>query len=126
MSGSSSSSAIWLNAGSAFCAFRYVLSAAAYAAGAVACVSVIFPRLPERGNGVVYWGDIASRANSRNYAAEFDKACDSGGILDNYAHLNWCTSVILRRKVRRLRLAMGLCFAALIISVPVFIIARQG
>ena len=54
-----------------------------------------------RGNGVVYWGDIASRENSRAYAAAFNEACESGGILNDYAHLNWCTGVILRRKIRQ-------------------------
>jgi hypothetical protein len=86
---------------------------------------VIYPRLPARGEGVVFWGDIASMADSAAYAEAFDVACERGGILQNYAHLNWCTSQILRRKVLRLRLAMCFCFAAIAISVPVFIIARQ-
>ena len=88
----------------------YYLSAVAYGCGAVAALTVIFPRMPVRGTGVVFWGDIASRSDPSTYAADFEQSCHGGGILEDYARLNWCTSVILRRKVKQLRLAMVLTF----------------
>jgi hypothetical protein len=103
----------------------YIASAAAYVTGAVNAASVIFPRVPACGRGVVFWGDIASRESADDYAAAFDRRCSEGGLLADYAWLNFCTSQILRRKVRRLRIAMALCLTALAISVPAFILSRQ-
>lgn len=103
----------------------YAVSAAGYVAGAANAASVIFPRIPPCGGGVIFWGDIASRESADAYAAEFERKCHDGGLLADYAWLNFCTSKILRCKIRRLRQAMILCLTALAISVPVFIVTRQ-
>src|SRR5688500_184722 len=43
----------------------YALSAIGYVTGAVNAASVIFPRIPGRGSGVIFWGDIASRESAQ-------------------------------------------------------------
>ncbi|HEX2746496.1 MAG TPA: hypothetical protein VHM91_00745, partial [Verrucomicrobiales bacterium] len=48
----------------------YVISAIGYVAGAVAAANVIFPRIPGCGNGVIFWGDIASRKSADDYRIE--------------------------------------------------------
>jgi len=103
----------------------YAVSAVFYAIGGVAAANVIFPRLPGPCGGVVFWGDIAGRPDAEAYRADFDRRCDDGGILADYAVLNFFTSKILRRKIRRLRLSMALCFAALATSVTLFITTRM-
>jgi hypothetical protein len=103
----------------------YVVSAIGYISGAVAAANVIFPRIPGCGSGVIFWGDIASRKNAKEYHEEFERRCVDGGFIADYAWLNWCTSNIIRCKIRRLRIAMALCFIALAVSVPAYIYTKH-
>ncbi|HWB06563.1 MAG TPA: Pycsar system effector family protein [Verrucomicrobiales bacterium] len=104
----------------------YVISAIGYVSAAVAAANVIFPRVPGKGSGVVFWGDIASRKSAQEYHDEFEKKCAGGGFVADYAWLNWCTSTIIKRKVRRLRIAMALCFLSLAVSVPAYIYMKHA
>jgi hypothetical protein len=78
--------------------------------------------VPQRGRSAVFWGDIASRENPESYAADFERACENGGLLADYARLNYFTSIILRCKIRRLRIAMLLCLTGLAISLSFYIV----
>ena len=53
---------------STFLIVCYALSAIGYVTGAVNAASVIFPRIPGKGSGVVFWGDIASRESAPQFA----------------------------------------------------------
>ena len=101
----------------------FAVSAAGYVSGAVAAASVIFPRIPARGQGTVFWGDIASRGNPNTYASDFERACETGGLLADYSRLNYFTSIILRCKIRRLRIAMLLCLGGLAVSLSYYIVS---
>jgi hypothetical protein len=103
----------------------YAISALGYISGAVAAANVIFPRIPACSRGVIFWGDIANLKNARDYHDEFERRCANGGFIEDYAWLNWCTSNIIRRKVGRLRIAMALCFIALAVSIPTYILTKQ-
>lgn len=61
---------------------------------------VIFPRLPAKGNSIIFWGDIARQPNFKGYWEDFQRVVDGGFLDEQYCVQNYQAARVLRRKYR--------------------------
>ncbi len=101
----------------------YLAAATLFAASTIVAGGVIFPRVPGRGNSILFWGDIAGTADFKTYHSDFNRIVESGFLDEQYCVQNWFTARVLQRKFRWLRSAILLFFAALFIAFYVYISA---
>lgn len=106
-----------------WCRVLYFIALACYAASVVMAGATIFPRLPNTGNSVLFWGDIAAQKDAESYTSHFDSVLDSGKLDEQYLAQNYLTARLLMRKYKCLRTSIVLFFIALFISFAVFLTA---
>lgn len=76
------------------------------------CGFAVYPRTPSRGDGVIFWSDIANCNNFTDYQERFSRACDHSFISNEYACQNFHVSRVLKKKFFWLRVALWVYFFA--------------
>ena len=99
----------------------YILALVLFAASIALAGAVIFPRLPTKGNSIIFWGDIAAQTNLQSYVKSFNQVMDSGTLDEQYCAQNFFAARVLIRKYRCLRLAILLFFSALVVAFAVYL-----
>lgn len=99
----------------------YVVSVVLFAASILVAGGVIFPRVPKRGNSILFWGDIARQADFKTYLKEFDRVVESGFLDEQYCVQNYQAARLLKRKFLWLRWSIGLFGAALFTAFAVYV-----
>jgi hypothetical protein len=79
-----------------------------------AAATVLFPRLPRGGKGLIFWEDIRERKNPTQYENELADLTGNR-IEKEYAHQNYYVSLVLHNKMRLIRweivlFLIGSCF----------------
>jgi hypothetical protein len=69
--------------------------------------TVLFPRLPRGGKGLIFWEDIRERKNPAQYENELADLTGNR-IEKEYAHQNYYVSLVLYKKMRLIRWEIGL------------------
>lgn len=92
-----------------------------FAVSTVVAGGVIFPRLPGRGNSVLFWGDIALHADFQSYQREFQRVMESGMLDEQYCIQNYLAARLLKRKYRWLRWAITLFVLAVFSAFGVYL-----
>ena len=82
-----------------------------------AAATVLFPRLPRGGKGLIFWEDIRERKNPIQYEKELADLTGNR-IEQEYAHQNYYVSLVLHNKMRLIRweiilFLIGSCFTIL-------------
>ena len=69
--------------------------------------TVLFPRLPRGGKGLIFWEDIRERKNPVQYENELADLTENR-IEQEYAHQNYYVSLVLHKKMRLIRWEISL------------------
>lgn len=99
----------------------YVLSLILFACSIAVAGAVIFPRLPARGNSIIFWGDIAAQPDFKSYLHDFNRVVENGFLDEQYCVQNFFAARLLRRKYNCLRWAITLFFVALVVGFVVYL-----
>ncbi len=99
----------------------YVLALMLFAGSIAVAGAVIFPRLPSKGNSIIFWGDIAAHTDPQSYIRDFNRVVDQALLDEQYCMQNFFAARVLRRKYRCLRWAIGLFFCALVMAFGVYL-----
>ena len=99
----------------------YVVALMLFAGSIAVAGAVIFPRLPGKGNSIIFWGDIAAEPNLQAYVANFNLVVEGGLMDEQYCAQNFFAARVLRRKYRCLRLSIALFFFALVVAFGVYL-----
>lgn len=99
----------------------YVSALVLFASSIAIAGTVIFPRLPTKGNSIIFWGDIASQPDFQNYLNDFNRVVENGWLDEQYCVQNFFAARVLRRKYNCLRWAIGLFFCALAVGFVVYL-----
>lgn len=94
----------------------YYLALALFGAAILVAGGVIFPRLPQSGNSIVFWGDIAASADFKSYQERFQRALNDGFLDEQYCVQNYLAARVLRKKFLWLRCSILLSLAALFVA----------
>lgn len=86
--------------------FIYFASTSLFILSVILAVAAIIPRIPMRGSGSVFWGDIASCEDLEAYQSRFSSSFADGKIGSEYVTLNYYSARILRSKFRCLRFSI--------------------
>lgn len=99
----------------------YVVAVVLFGASIIVAGGVIFPRVPKRGNSILFWGDIARQPNFQSYLKDFDRVVESGFLDEQYCVQNFQVARLLKRKFLWLRWSIVLFGAALFTSFGVYV-----
>lgn len=99
----------------------YIFALVLFASSIAVAGAVIFPRLPTKGNSILFWGDIASQTNLHSYVDAFNRVVDGGTMDEQYCAQNFFAARVLQRKYVCLRWAIMLFFAALAVAFTVYL-----
>lgn len=71
----------------------------------ICCGIVLFPRLPKSKNGLIFWENVKSHSNSKDYLNELYKL-NNNSVEVEYAKQNWHVSKVLSTKNLFVRIAL--------------------
>ncbi len=72
-----------------------------------AAATVLFPRLPRGGKGLIFWEDILERKNPAEYEKDLTDLT-ANRVEQEYAHQNYYVSQVLHKKMRLIRWEIAL------------------
>lgn len=99
----------------------YFLALTLFATSTLVAGGVIFPRLPAKGNSIIFWGDIAAKPDAKTYVETFNRTVEEGFLDEQYAVQNFLAARLMRRKLRWLRTAISVFFTALFLAFFVYL-----
>ena len=104
----------------------YILALVLFASSIATAGAVIFPRLPTKGNSIIFWGDIAAQADMKSYIHAFNQVVDQATLDEQYCAQNFFAARVLMRKYKCLRWAILMFFSALAVAFSVYLLMPHG